>query len=104
MTVITTKTPRFREAPPKAGAMIEALRGIGYNTATALADIIDNSITADSRNIEVFFHWDGADSRVEILDDGKGMTFDELDLAMRLGEKNPLEERLEGDLGRFGLG
>ena len=28
-----------RHAPPRASAMIEALRGLGYNTATALADI-----------------------------------------------------------------
>lgn len=95
---------KYREAPPKAGAMIEALRGIGYNTATALADIIDNSIAAGASNIDLNFHWDSIDSRIEILDDGKGMNPNELDLAMRLGEKNPLEIRTEGDLGRFGLG
>ena len=38
---------KSRNAPPQASAMIEALRGLGYNTATALADIIDNSISAD---------------------------------------------------------
>ena len=37
---------KSRPAPPKATAMIEALRGLGYSTATALADIIDNSISA----------------------------------------------------------
>ena len=35
-----------RSAPPRAGAMLESLRGLGYSTATALADIIDNSISA----------------------------------------------------------
>ena len=39
-----------------------------------------------------------------ILDDGKGMTEEELLEAMRLGGRNPLEERDESDLGRFGLG
>lgn len=34
----------MRHAPPNAAIMIEALRGLGYNTATALADIIDNKI------------------------------------------------------------
>ncbi|MEX3012371.1 hypothetical protein AB3538_04695 [Acinetobacter baumannii] len=45
--------------------MIEALRGLGYNTATALADIIDNSISADANHIDLLFNWDG--QRVESL-------------------------------------
>jgi len=36
----------YELAPPMAGAMIESLRGVGYSTATALADLIDNSISA----------------------------------------------------------
>lgn len=43
------KVQNMRHAPPRAAAMIEALRGLGYNTATALADIIDNSIAAKER-------------------------------------------------------
>ncbi|WP_245153821.1 ATP-binding protein [Allopusillimonas ginsengisoli] len=95
---------RMRHAPPKAGAMIEALRGLGYSTATALADIIDNSIAADGKNVDLEFFWDGQLSTVTILDDGMGMNAAELDLAMRLGEKNPLDVRNPSDLGRFGLG
>ena len=38
------------------------------------------------------------------IDDGCGMGHAELTDAMRLGSKNPLEEREEDDLGRFGLG
>ncbi|HTV30269.1 MAG TPA: hypothetical protein VMF32_21135 [Xanthobacteraceae bacterium] len=38
-----------RSAPPRASAMIDALRGLGYSTPTALADIIDNSISAQAR-------------------------------------------------------
>ena len=91
-------------APPRAGAMIEALRGLGYNTSTALADIIDNSIAAGSSRILVDFHWAGASSRVLVLDDGRGMSSSELELAMRLGERDPLEKRRQDDLGRFGLG
>ncbi|MYN45901.1 ATP-binding protein [Pseudoduganella sp. FT93W] len=84
--------------------MIEALRGLGYNTATALADIIDNSIAARARAVELNFVWAGAHSRIEIRDDGTGMNAAELDRAMRLGEKNPLDVRSDSDLGRFGLG
>ncbi len=95
---------KSRHAPPRASAMIEALRGLGYNTATALADIIDNSIAAKAGTVDIRFIWAGKQSRVEIQDDGNGMSALELDKAMRLGEKNPLEQRNRDDLGRFGLG
>ncbi|MCC2596084.1 ATP-binding protein [Pusillimonas sp. MFBS29] len=84
--------------------MIEALRGLGYSTATALADIVDNSIAANGRYVDLHFSWDGPLSTITILDDGAGMNEIELDLAMRLGEKSPLDARNPSDLGRFGLG
>ncbi|MEI7608432.1 MAG: ATP-binding protein [Rhodospirillaceae bacterium] len=84
--------------------MIEALRGLGYSTATALADVIDNCIAARATSVNVEFHWDGAESRITILDDGCGMDERELDGAMRLGERSPLDRRASHDLGRFGLG
>lgn len=94
----------FRDAPPRASAMIEALRGLGYTTATALADIVDNSISAQSSSLSLHFEWAGEHSFVAILDDGIGMDAEGLDAAMRLGERSPLDERAAGDLGRFGLG
>jgi hypothetical protein len=93
-----------RNAPPRAAALVESLRGLGYSPATAFADIIDNSIAAGANTVELVFEWDGADSWIKIVDDGKGMTADELDSAMRLGDRNPLETRSSDDLGRFGLG
>ena len=84
--------------------MIEALRGLGYWTGTALADIVDNSISAQARSVSIRFAWDGDASDVAILDDGEGMDAIGLDGAMRLGERNPLERRAAEDLGRFGLG
>ena len=94
----------YRNAPPRAAAMVEALRGLGYTTETALADLIDNSISAGAKTIGIDFHWAGSDSRIAILDDGTGMTDLALDKAMRLGDKNPLHDRDPSDLGRFGLG
>lgn len=94
----------YRNAPPKAAAMVEALRGLGYTTETALADLIDNSISAGATTIWIEFHWAGPDSWITILDDGSGMTDPQLDQAMRLGDKNPLHDRHPSDLGRFGLG
>ncbi|MGB4101270.1 MAG: ATP-binding protein [Alphaproteobacteria bacterium] len=84
--------------------MIEALRGLGYSTATALADIIDNSISAQAGSVSLHFAWAGDASYVTILDDGAGMDEEALDAAMRLGERSPLDQRNTDDLGRFGLG
>lgn len=96
--------PGSRSAPPRASAMIEALRGLGYSTATALADIIDNSISAGAASVSLNFAWAGEASHVSILDEGCGMDERELDRAMRLGERSPLDARAADDLGRFGLG
>ena len=84
--------------------MLEALRGLGYTTAAALADIIDNSISAAATLVKISFKWDGSTSSIRILDNGTGMSATELDRAMRLGDKSPLEDRAADDLGRFGLG
>jgi hypothetical protein len=77
---------------------------LGYSPATALADVIDNSISAGAANVWLNFAWDGERSAISILDDGIGMDEDELERAMRLGDRNPLDERSASDLGRFGLG
>lgn len=91
-------------AEPRASAMIESLRAFGYNLQTAIADLIDNSVSANTRNVWLSFCWDGANSHVSIRDDGYGMTEAQLINAMRPGSQNPLEVRKPGDLGRFGLG
>ena len=92
------------ETPPKAGAMINTFRAFGYNLQTAVADILDNSISAKAENIWIQYEWDGEKSWVTITDDGQGMDKDELITAMTPGSKDPKDERLESDLGRFGLG
>lgn len=95
---------RTRYAPPRAGAMLEALRGLGYSTAAALADVIDNGVSAGASEVHVTFDWDGDRSRISILDNGRGMDDAELEAAMTLGAKNPLDDRAPNDLGRFGMG
>ncbi len=84
--------------------MLEALRGLGYSTAAALADVIDNGVSAGASHVHVRFDWDGGSSRISVLDDGHGMDDAELETAMTLGAKNPLDERDPTDLGRFGMG
>ena len=92
------------ELPPRASALVESLRDMGYSLRTALADVVDNSITAGARNIELLADTHDEFPAIGILDDGVGMTKDELHEAMRPGTKSPLETRSETDLGRFGLG
>lgn len=91
-------------AEPEASSMIETFRAIGYSIQAAVADIIDNSISAGAQNIWVDFEWKGADTWLSIKDDGSGMDNEGLIQAMRPGSRNPNEERSTKDLGRFGLG
>lgn len=92
------------ETPPRANAMINTFRAFGYNLQTAIADIVDNSISAKATTVWINYAWEGTESWVTILDDGTGMDKKELVEAMTPGSKDPNDERDENDLGRFGLG
>jgi hypothetical protein len=92
------------DATPAPSALMESLRSFGYSPASSIADLIDNSVSAGAKRIEVNMRWDGPDSWLTIADDGSGMSSWEVDQAMRPGSRNPLDSREEGDLGRFGLG
>lgn len=91
-------------AIPEAASMIETFRAIGYSIETAVADIIDNSISANAKNIFINRIWHGGKSIITIKDDGGGMNSQEIIQALRPGAQNPLSDRAETDLGRFGLG
>jgi hypothetical protein len=95
---------RRADATPHAAALIEGLRDIGYSLETAISDIIDNSITAGARRIQILTETFSDEPFIAIIDDGEGMTEDELIAAMRPGSRNPLATRDEPDLDRFGLG
>ena len=90
--------------PPNPAAMIEALRDIGYSREAAVADILDNSITARAKSIHIRFGWLDEQPWLAVIDDGHGMSEAELVEAMRPGSRNPRHERAKDDLGRFGLG
>jgi hypothetical protein len=89
---------------PPPSALLESLRSIGYTIETAIADIVDNSITAGASRIAVRYLWNGGKPWIAICDNGDGMGADELLEAMRLGSRSPNEVRNSRDLGRFGLG
>lgn len=92
------------EIEPRPAALIETLRAIGYSLPSAVADIIDNSISAGARNVWVDFNWGVDDSSVSFRDDGVGMSLPQIIEALRPGSEGPMVERSEKDLGRFGLG
>lgn len=95
---------RRADATPHAAALIEGLRDIGYSLETAISDVIDNSITAGAHRIKINTETFSDEPYIAIIDDGDGMTEEELVAAMRPGSRNPLATRDEPDLGRFGLG
>jgi Histidine kinase-, DNA gyrase B-, and HSP90-like ATPase len=94
----------FKILTPDASHLVESLRDIGYTLETAIADIVDNSISANASNVNIYFDNTDDNVKIAILDDGHGMNDDALLLAMKIGSKNPLELRSNKDLGRFGLG
>ena len=91
---------------------ISALRDSGYNNSTyAIAELIDNAIQAESKNIEILFldkevfsngrtrtHLD----KVIIVDDGIGMDQNILRKSLQFGNGTRLESRK--GIGRFGMG
>lgn len=89
---------------PSATPVIQALRSIGYNAQTAIADIVDNSIDAKAKNIFLEFKYQDGSGFIRIEDDGLGMTEPELQIAMTIGSKDPRDKRSDEELGRFGMG
>jgi hypothetical protein len=94
----------FDEVPPRADALAESLRAFGYSLPNAVADLVDNSVTAGATRVEVVGWWDGPSSWVRIRDNGGGMPEAVLIEAMRPGTQGPDVFRDPKDLGRFGLG
>lgn len=88
---------------PFAPILVESTRSIGYLFEAAVADIVDNSISAGATEVRIGFmskepRW------LCIEDNGCGMAADEIENAMRYGSQDPHDTRDKNDLGRFGLG
>ncbi|MFN8613901.1 MAG: ATP-binding protein [Vulcanimicrobiota bacterium] len=92
------------EIPPCAAATMASLRGLGYGLEAAIADLIDNSISAGADKVWMDFSWEGAESSISLLDNGRGMLEEELILALRIGGHGPGLKRQATDLGKFGFG
>lgn len=90
--------------PPSAASLTASLRDLGYSLETAVADLIDNSISAEATEIDVFCDLSRSAPVLVIADNGRGMTGDEVIAALRHGATDPRKKRGPKDLGRFGLG
>lgn len=89
------------DAPP-GPQLMESMRSVGYTLESAVADIVDNSISAHATTVRVFFS--SSDAYVAFVDDGEGMSEDQARHAMKLAGASPRTARDPYDLGRFGLG
>jgi hypothetical protein len=86
---------------PSATRLVGSLRDLGYDFLHAVADLVDNSISAGATRIRIDLRFDGRNSWVRIADNGTGMSGARLTEALRFGTR-----RFYGlaDLGKFGLG
>jgi hypothetical protein len=86
------------ELLPNPAFLMQSMRHIGYTLETALADIIDNSISAEASVISVQYRWNDANPWIAIIDDGCGMSSEGIKEAMRFGgEICPTESRSSSD-------
>lgn len=94
------KEPKIME--PSATRLVESLRDTGYTFTTSIADIVDNSVSADADNIEIILDLDfGNNPFLMIADNGTGMDENALESAMIYG--SPLRPSPKS-LGKFGMG
>lgn len=92
---------KLTNAEPSAARLTGSLRDIGYDFVSAVADLIDNSISAGATDIGVEIEFAGMDSRILIADNGRGLDANSLVEALRFGSRRKYDL---GDLGRYGLG
>lgn len=86
---------------PSASRLVRSLRDLGYDFSQAVADLVDNSITAGATRVSIDLRFEGPDSWLRISDDGHGMTGAAITEAMRYGSQQVYGD---DDLGKFGLG
>ena len=90
------------ELLPDPERIVNGLRDTGYNFNTAIADIVDNSISANATDVDINIILDPNQKvNVYIADNGYGMDLEGLKNAMKYGSS---ERKEKNSLGKFGLG
>jgi hypothetical protein len=94
---------------------IQAMRDNGYkNTAYAIAELIDNSLQAGAKNVQLLCGEEEVDGnrnnkitrigQIAILDDGGGMDEKTLRLSLQFGNGTHLDSENQQGIGKFGMG
>lgn len=97
--------PVQREVIPNAGRTMSALREMGYDSFASVMDLIDNSIDAAAKRIDIVIREAiaGGSIVIDIQDDGRGMDEPTLVEALKLGsDVGKYDEKKR--LGKFGMG
>jgi hypothetical protein len=94
----------YESATPNPSYLIKSISEQGYSLETSLADLIDNSLSADAKAVEILVDAGQEPFTAFIADDGQGMNEEELRSCMQFPSASPDNTRRERDLGRFGLG
>lgn len=89
---------------PEPIELLESNRNLGYSIDEAIADLVDNSISAKSSSVDIQCKWNKGEPYLAIIDNGHGMDEDTLIDSFKLGSNIPERNRSENDLGRFGMG
>ena len=103
MSIVKTKI-KSEDASPNPEYLIKSIAEQGYSLETSLADLMDNSISANADKIEVLIDADSEPFKLFLADNGLGMTEEELSNNMQFPSNSPEDARSNSDLGRFGLG
>jgi hypothetical protein len=91
-------------ADPNPEHLLKSIAEQGYSLESSLADLMDNSISANANKIEVLIKMEQEPFILFIADNGYGMNEVELKASMQFPSNSPEAERNSLDLGRFGLG
>jgi hypothetical protein len=101
---IDYKNIKSEDASPNPEYLIKSIAEQGYSLETSLADLMDNSISAQADKIEVLIDTESEPFKLFLADNGQGMSELELSKNMQFPSNSPEDSRLNSDLGRFGLG
>lgn len=84
--------------------VVDVIGHAGYDFNFAIADLVDNCISARAKNINIYFELNTNKPFLYIKDDGRGMSMQKLKEAAVIGFKGIDEERDIYDLGRYSTG
>lgn len=94
----------FEDVTPNPEFLIKSISEQGYSFEAAIADLIDNSISAGATQVEILIDTDKEPFTLFIADNGMGMSQNQLKTCMKFPSQSPDDDRIKSDLGRFGLG